>query len=147
MGANLNMNQQQYTSGLGKQSVVPPEVKGWNWGAFLLNWIWGIGNSTYIALLMFVPLVNIFMFFILQFNNKNINIKTATKAELRQADIEGLIGRKIDIVDELKKVASIKSDVSLLGDLNIDFVDVLGFSKEDLENLWVATKATEILVS
>ncbi len=60
--------------------------------------------------------------------NKNINIKT-------------------DIVDELKKVASIKSDVSLLGDLNIDFVDVLGFSKEDLENLWVATKATEILVS
>lgn len=65
MGANLNMNQQQYTSGLGKQSVVPPEVKGWNWGAFLLNWIWGIGNSTYIALLMFVPLVNIFMFFIL----------------------------------------------------------------------------------
>ena len=59
------MNQQQYTSGLGKQSVVPPEVKGWNWGAFLLNWIWGIGNSTYIALLMFVPLVNIFMFFIL----------------------------------------------------------------------------------
>ena len=60
--------------------------------------------------------------------NKNINIKT-------------------DIVDELKKVASIKSDVSLLGDLNIDFVDVLGFSKEDLENLWVATKATEALIS
>ncbi len=79
--------------------------------------------------------------------NKNINIKTATKAELRQADIEGLIGRKIDIVDELKKVASIKSDVSLLGDLNIDFVDVLGFSKEDLEDLWVATKATEALIS
>ena len=60
--------------------------------------------------------------------NKNINIKT-------------------DIVDELKKVASIKSDVSLLGDLNIDFVDVLGFSKEDLEDLWVATKATEALIS
>ncbi len=79
--------------------------------------------------------------------NKNINIKTATKAELRQADIEGLIGRQIDIVDELKKVASIKSDVSLLGDLNIDFVDVMGFSKEDLENLWVATKATEALIN
>ena len=79
--------------------------------------------------------------------NKNINIKTATKAELRQADIEGLIGQKIDIVDELKKVASIKSDVSLLGDLNIDFVDVMGFSKEDLENLWVATKATKALIN
>lgn len=57
--------EQEYVSGLGKESVVPPEIKGWNWGAFLLNWIWGIGNSTYIALLMFVPLVNIFMFFIL----------------------------------------------------------------------------------
>ena len=78
---------------------------------------------------------------------ETLNLKTATKAELRQADIEGLIGRKIDIADELKKVASIKSDISLLGDLNIDFVDVMGFSKEDLENLWVATKATEILVS
>ena len=78
---------------------------------------------------------------------ETLNLKTATKAELRQADIEGLIGRKIDIVDELKKVASIKSDVSLLGDLNIDFVDVMGFSKEDLENLWVATKATEALIS
>jgi hypothetical protein len=78
---------------------------------------------------------------------ETLNLKTATKAELRQADIEGLIGRKIDIVDELKKVASIKSDISLLGDLNIDFVDVMGFSKEDLENLWVATKATEALIN
>jgi len=60
------MNEEQkYISGLGKDSVVPPEIKGWNWGAFLLNWIWGIGNSTYIALLMFVPLVNIVMFFVL----------------------------------------------------------------------------------
>jgi hypothetical protein len=78
---------------------------------------------------------------------KTLNLKTATKAELRQADIDGLVGQKVDLVNELKKVASIKSDVSLLGDLNIDFVDVLGFSKEDLENLWVATKATQILVS
>ena len=60
------MNQEQeYVSGLGKDSVVPPEIKGWNWGAFFLNWIWGIGNSTYIAFLMFVPLVNIVMFFVL----------------------------------------------------------------------------------
>ena len=78
---------------------------------------------------------------------KTLNLKTATKAELRQADIDGLVGQKVDLVSELKKVASLKSDVSLLGDLNIDFVDVMGFSKEDLENLWVATKATEILVS
>jgi len=57
--------EQEYISGMGKDSVVPEEIKGWSWGAFLLNWIWGIGNSTFIALLMFVPLVNIVMLFIL----------------------------------------------------------------------------------
>ena len=41
------------------------EIKGWNWGAFFLSWIWGIGNSTYIALLMFVPFVNFVMPFVL----------------------------------------------------------------------------------
>ena len=44
---------------------IPPELDRWNWGAFLLNWIWGIGNSVWIALLMFVPLVNIVMIFVL----------------------------------------------------------------------------------
>ena len=69
-----------------------------------------------------------------------LNLKTATKAELRQADIDGLVGQKVDLVNELKKVASLKSDVSILGELNIDFVDVINFSKEDLENLWVVSK-------
>lgn len=53
------------TSGQGKLAVVPPEIDRWNWGAFLLNWIWGIGNNTFIALLMFVPFVNVLMAFIL----------------------------------------------------------------------------------
>lgn len=41
------------TSGQGKNATVPAEIDRWNWGAFLLNWIWGIGNHTFIALLMF----------------------------------------------------------------------------------------------
>lgn len=44
---------------------LPPELRRWNWGAFFLNWIWGLGNGTYIALLMFVPFVNIVMPFVL----------------------------------------------------------------------------------
>jgi hypothetical protein len=60
-GAKMDDN----TSGHGVASVVPAEIDRWNWGAFLLNWIWGLGNSTYIALLMFVPLVNIVMPFVL----------------------------------------------------------------------------------
>jgi hypothetical protein len=49
------------TSGQGSTATVPGEIDTWNWGAFLLNWVWGIGNKTYIALLMFVPLVNFAM--------------------------------------------------------------------------------------
>ena len=30
---------------------VPQEVKGWNWGAFMFNVMWGIGNKTYLPLL------------------------------------------------------------------------------------------------
>ncbi|HKU42177.1 MAG TPA: cytochrome c oxidase assembly factor Coa1 family protein [Polyangiales bacterium] len=51
----------QNTSGQGAGAVVPPEIDRWNWGAFLLNWIWGIGNNTLIALLAFVPCVGLAM--------------------------------------------------------------------------------------
>jgi cytochrome oxidase complex assembly protein 1 len=46
-------------------TVVPAEIDRWNWGAFLLNWIWGVGNNTFIALLTLVPLVGIVMVFVL----------------------------------------------------------------------------------
>ena len=48
-----------------KDTPIPPKLDRWNWGAFLLNWIWGLGNSTYIALLMFVPFVGIILIFVL----------------------------------------------------------------------------------
>ena len=53
------------TSGGGPNAVVPPEVDRWNWGAFLLTWIWGVGNNTFIALLTLVPVVNIVMWVVL----------------------------------------------------------------------------------
>ena len=45
-------------SGQGKDSPVLDVVsKKFNWGAFLLSWIWGLGNRTYITLLIFVGAV------------------------------------------------------------------------------------------
>jgi hypothetical protein len=44
---------------------VPAEIDRWNWGAFFLNWIWGVGNNTYIALLTFIPIVGLVMLFVL----------------------------------------------------------------------------------
>ena len=40
------------TSGMGKDSIVPDEIKGWSWGGFCLNWIWAIFNKTWIGLLV-----------------------------------------------------------------------------------------------
>lgn len=56
---------QPNTSGMGDKSTVPSEIKGFSWAAFLWNWIWAIGNNTWIGLLVFVPFVGQIMIFIL----------------------------------------------------------------------------------
>jgi hypothetical protein len=53
------------TSGQGKHASVPPEIDHFNWGAFILNWIWGLAHNTPIALLGFVPCVGCAMPFVL----------------------------------------------------------------------------------
>jgi hypothetical protein len=48
------------------QEITPiPAPVGWNWGAFFLTWVWGIGNGVWISLLSLIPLVNLVMPFIL----------------------------------------------------------------------------------
>ena len=49
------------TSGRGNFAVIPREISGWNWGAFLLSWIWGIGNNVWIALLALIPFAGVIM--------------------------------------------------------------------------------------
>jgi hypothetical protein len=46
-------------------NVIPAEIDRWNWGAFLLNWIWGVGNNTFVALLTLIPFVGLIMPFVL----------------------------------------------------------------------------------
>ena len=43
---------------------VPPEVRRWNWGAFMFNIWWGIGNNAYLCLLMLIPCLNIVWVFV-----------------------------------------------------------------------------------
>ncbi|AOR22624.1 ribonuclease G [Clostridium taeniosporum] len=43
---------------------LPPEVKKWNWGAFMLNIFWGIGNNSYLPLLCLIPFFNIIWMFV-----------------------------------------------------------------------------------
>jgi hypothetical protein len=53
------------TAGQSGEILVPPEVNGWSWGAFLLSGIWSIGNRVWIGLLSFIPLGAIIMPFVL----------------------------------------------------------------------------------
>ncbi|HEX8832934.1 MAG TPA: hypothetical protein VF719_01975 [Abditibacteriaceae bacterium] len=54
-------------SGQGAQSVLPAELKGFSWAAFLMNGIWSIGHNTWIGLISFVPYVGFIMAFVLGF--------------------------------------------------------------------------------
>ena len=58
------------TSGMGKGAARPDGIKGWSWGAFLFNWIWAIGNKTWIGLLCLIPYVNLVMMFFLGFKGR-----------------------------------------------------------------------------
>lgn len=53
-----------------KNMAIPDGIKGWSWGAFLLNWIWAIGNRTWIGLFALIPLVGIIMAFTLGFKGR-----------------------------------------------------------------------------
>ncbi|NEO19850.1 MULTISPECIES: serine/threonine-protein kinase [unclassified Moorena] len=42
--------------GLGDPRIpIPDEIKGWNWGAFLIPWFWPMTNNVWIGLIAWVP--------------------------------------------------------------------------------------------
>lgn len=49
----------------GTDGVVPDEIKGWNWGAFFLTWIWSIGNSVWIGLLALISPITLIIAIVL----------------------------------------------------------------------------------
>lgn len=56
----------QNTSGQGSAAMVPAEIRGgWNWGGFLLGWIWAVGNGAFLwaVVAFFVPFFNIVLGF------------------------------------------------------------------------------------
>lgn len=57
-------------SGGGKDIELPEGVKGWSWGAFLLNWIWALGNRTWIGLFALFPYVGFIFALVLGFKGR-----------------------------------------------------------------------------
>lgn len=77
---------------------VPQEVKGWNWGAFWLTWIWGIKFNVTASFLALVPVVNYIMPFVLGLEGNKMAWKKKKwdsveqfKAEQRRWSIYGWI--------------------------------------------------------
>ena len=66
MNNNQNFNQPIPPTVQPTQSYSTPinqgnkPMTGWNWGAMMYGWIWGIANGTYLPLLALVPILNMF---------------------------------------------------------------------------------------
>jgi len=58
------------TSGQGKDATVPEEVKGLSWGGFFWNWLWGLFNRVWLSLLVFIPVIGLFVPFVLLFKGR-----------------------------------------------------------------------------
>lgn len=63
--ASNTVNPATSPTSVGVNGPMPAELNKFNWGAFFLSWIWGIGNKSYLTLLVFllplvafIPLVN-----------------------------------------------------------------------------------------
>ncbi|MEG3768845.1 cytochrome c oxidase assembly factor Coa1 family protein [Alteromonas sp. 14N.309.X.WAT.G.H12] len=57
---------------------IPEHLKKWNWGAFLLNWLWGVGNNTYSAFKVFIPIYGFYYLFKLGFHGSEYAWKNGT---------------------------------------------------------------------
>lgn len=55
----------QFASGLGDLSIAPPEIRRWNWGAFLLSFVWGVSNRVYSSVLTLIPFFGFVVPFVL----------------------------------------------------------------------------------
>ena len=93
-----SMSVVENTSGQGRLTTIPEEVRGWNWGAFCLCWIWGIGNKVWIALLALLPFVGFIMNIVLgikgnewAWRNKRWNSVADFKTTQRTWAIVGLV--------------------------------------------------------
>ncbi len=58
------------------QDNIPDGVRGWSWGAFLLNWIWAIGNNVWWGLLALTPYLGLIIAIWLGIQGRELAWKT-----------------------------------------------------------------------
>lgn len=50
---DINATDQKLT-----EAEIKSKIRRWSWGAFFLNWIWGVSHGVWISLLALIPIVN-----------------------------------------------------------------------------------------
>ncbi len=63
--SSVNINLTQTVPVTHAAAAAEGAPRGWNWGAFMLTWIWGIAHSVWISFLVLVPVLNIIWPFVL----------------------------------------------------------------------------------
>lgn len=96
--ADVQSNSGQATGSKLSDQFVPEEIRGWNWGAFLLSGLWCIPNQVWIGLLSWVPPASLVMPFVLgakgnemAWKNRRWTSVDAFKAHQRGWTIAGLV--------------------------------------------------------
>ncbi len=106
-------------SGKGDGSLIPDEVKGWNWGAFGLPVIWGLYHGVWISLLSFIPIFGIAFNIYLGLEGNELawkKNKWVSTEQFRKFQgkwmIWGILGFIFAILMAISNIASIASDVA-----------------------------------
>lgn len=72
------------TSGTGQVATIPDDVRGLCWGGFLTPLFWGIGNSTWIVLLTFIPYIGWIVPFVILFKGNEWAWRNRTWQDVEQ---------------------------------------------------------------
>lgn len=68
---------------------LPADLRGFNWGAFFLQWVWGIRHKVSWAWWSLIPIVNIFIAFKLGFHGNELAWKNCEwKSEIHFDEVE-----------------------------------------------------------
>jgi hypothetical protein len=125
------------TSGHGEATFIPDEIKGWNWGAFWFTWIWGLFNRSYVALLVFIPFLNLIVPFYLGAKGNELawrnRIWESTEeftSEQRVWSIAGWIIAILIAINIGYKIVEIKRAEEISSSITSQVINIINENKE-----------------
>jgi serine/threonine protein kinase len=83
------------TSGQGQHLAIPPEIRGWNWGAFWLAPYWSLANRTWIGLwCLLFPSLGFWLINLLRISSSPVALIFYSGGFLLELSIMGYLGKR-----------------------------------------------------